>query len=190
MLTFDGCLIETLYKSGFGEPLLSWFKSYLADRVQWVKVFGCKSSISNVSFGVPQGGHLSLLLFSLYINGIKGTVKNCEVLVFANDLKLFSKIESLSDCSALQNDFNNLVSWCNSIGLQFNVNKYYSMTFLKHRFAINYMYTISDSNLTSVGSKKDLGVLFNSDLNFHSHIETICCKAIKTLRLGGEGWMG
>lgn len=55
------------------------------------------------------------------------------------------------------------------------------MTFLKHRFSINYTYTIKDSSLTSVGSKKDLGVLFNSNLNFHSHIETKCCKAIKTL---------
>jgi hypothetical protein len=117
---FDhGCLIETLYKSGFGEPFLSWFKSYLADRVQWVKVFGCKSSISNVSSRVLQGGHLFSVLFSLYINGIKGVLKNCELLMFANDVKLFSKIENLSDCSALQNDLNNLVSWCNSVGLQF-----------------------------------------------------------------------
>ncbi|XP_008181902.1 uncharacterized protein LOC103309089 [Acyrthosiphon pisum] len=51
----------------------------------------------------------------------------------------------------------------------------------KARFSIHYMYTINGSSLTSVGSKKDLGVLFNSDLNFHSHIERICCKAIKML---------
>jgi len=122
-----------------------------------------------------------LLLFSLYINDINGAVKNCDLLMFADDLKLFSKIESLSDCSALQNDRNNLVSWCNSIGLQFNVNKCHSMTFLKHRFAINYTYAINGFNLTSVGSKKDLGFLFNSDLNFYSHIETICWKAKRKL---------
>ncbi|XP_008190178.1 uncharacterized protein LOC103312002 [Acyrthosiphon pisum] len=90
-----GRLIETLYKTGFGEPLLSWFKSYLSDRVQWVKVFGCKSSISKVSSGVPQGGHLSPILFSLYVNGIKEIVKNCELLMFADDLKLFKKIDNL-----------------------------------------------------------------------------------------------
>ncbi|XP_050066238.1 uncharacterized protein LOC126555352 [Aphis gossypii] len=97
-----GRLIETLYKTGFGEPLLSWFKSYLSDRVQWVKVFGCKSSISKVSSGVPQGGHLSPILFSLYVNGIKEMVENCELLMFADDLKLFRKIENLSDCSMLK----------------------------------------------------------------------------------------
>jgi len=110
-----GCLIDALYKSGFGEPLLSWFKSYLSDRVQWVKVFGYKSSISKVSSGVPQGGHLSPILFSLYVNGIKGVIKNCEFLIFADDLKLFRKIENLSDCSALQDDLNNMVAWLNTI---------------------------------------------------------------------------
>lgn len=95
-----GCLTDTLYKSGFGDPLLSWFKSYLADRVQWVKVSDCKSVTSKFSSGVSQGGHLSPILFSLYVNGIKAVVKNCELLMFADDLKLFPKIENLSDCIA------------------------------------------------------------------------------------------
>jgi len=29
--------------------------------------------------------------------------------------------------------------------------------------------------------KKDLGIIFNTDLNFHSHTEMICCKALNTL---------
>lgn len=32
-----------------------------------------------------------------------------------------------------------------------------------------------------MGSKKDLGIVFNSDLNFHSHTEMMCCEALKTL---------
>lgn len=28
-------LVQVLYKSGFGDPLLSWFRSYLSDRLQW-----------------------------------------------------------------------------------------------------------------------------------------------------------
>jgi len=49
-------LIDILYKSGFGEPILSWFKSYVSDRVQWVKVLGFKSAAVPVPSGVPQGG--------------------------------------------------------------------------------------------------------------------------------------
>lgn len=117
----------------------------------------------------------------IYINGIEGAVKNCELLMFVDDLKLYSKIESVSDFSVLQNDLNNLASWCSSIGLQLNVNKCNSMAFLKHSFSINYSYAINGSSLTSVCSQKGLGVLFNSDLIFHSHIETECRRDIKTL---------
>lgn len=31
----------------FGEPLLSWFKSYLSDRKQFIKVNGVKSDITD-----------------------------------------------------------------------------------------------------------------------------------------------
>jgi hypothetical protein len=163
------------------EPLISWFKSYLADRVQWVKVFGCKSSISKVSSGVPQRGHLSPILFALYVNGIQAVVKNCELLMFADDIKLYRKIENFSDCIALQNDLNNLVSWFNKIGLQFNVAKCHSMSFLRHRSSINHIYLINGTSLIPVYIKKDLGVIFNTDLNFHTHTENICCKALKIL---------
>jgi len=38
-------LSEFLYKSGFGEPLLYWFKSYLSGRFQFVKIYGCKFEV-------------------------------------------------------------------------------------------------------------------------------------------------
>lgn len=91
-------LVQVLYKTGFGDPLLSWFRSYLSDRLQWIKINGHKSSVSFVPSGVPQGGHLSPLLFSLFLNGLKQIIPNCKFLVFADDLKLFMKIKSIDDC--------------------------------------------------------------------------------------------
>jgi len=55
------------------------------------------------------------------------------------------------------------------------------MSFLKHRSSISYTYAINGSNVTSASSMKDLGIIFNTDLNFHSHIEMLCCKALKML---------
>jgi len=44
--TFDkiihSVLMKVLASSGFGEPLLSWFSSYLSYRKQFVKIFGIK----------------------------------------------------------------------------------------------------------------------------------------------------
>lgn len=41
-----------LEASGFGEPLPSWFKSFLVDRYYYVKVFG----VSSLAFSIPSGG--------------------------------------------------------------------------------------------------------------------------------------
>jgi len=86
-------LIEVLLKSGFGEPLLSWFQSYLRDRKQIVDVHGSKSVIIDATFGIPQGGHLSPLLLAMFINNIKKVISHSHFLLFADDLQLFLKIE-------------------------------------------------------------------------------------------------
>jgi retron-type reverse transcriptase len=85
----------------FEDPLLSWFGSYLKNRKQYVKVFGYKSAICNIPSGVPQGGHISPLLFSLFINSIKSVIRNSKFLLFADDLKLFLKFSCESDCQLL-----------------------------------------------------------------------------------------
>jgi hypothetical protein len=59
-------LIDILYKSDFGEPIISWFKSYLSERVQWVKMLGFKSAAVPVLSGVPRCGYLSLFFFVIY----------------------------------------------------------------------------------------------------------------------------
>jgi len=174
-------LIDVLYKSGFGEPILSWFKSYLSGREQWVKVLGFKSAAVSVPSGVPQGGHLSPLLFSLFVNGIAKAAPKCKFLMFADDLKLFCKIESEADCVALQNELDFICLWFSTLGLQFNINKCKSMSFTRCRVAINYLYTINGSVIDRVTSNNDLGVLFTDDLNFRPHIDSICFRALKSL---------
>ena len=58
-----GCL-----QSWFGVcgSALSWFTSYLADRVQSVKIGSVLSDTCKLLYGVPRGSVLGPLLFSLY----------------------------------------------------------------------------------------------------------------------------
>jgi hypothetical protein len=99
-------LIDVLYKAGFGEPLLSWFKSYITMRKQWVKNLDCRSSFINVTSGVPQGGYLSPILFAIFINGLNTAIKHCRFLAFADDVKLFSHVNSIDDCTRLPSELN------------------------------------------------------------------------------------
>lgn len=79
--------MKVLFDTGFGEPLLTWFSSYIHGRKQFVKLFDVKSDIIDVLSGVLQGGHLSSLLFALFINDIKNYFSNCRFLLFTDDLK-------------------------------------------------------------------------------------------------------
>jgi retron-type reverse transcriptase len=81
-------LVQDLNVSGIGEPLLSWFSSYLSHRYKWVNLFGVKSNIYLATSGVPQGGHLSPLLFSLFINSVPSVLSNSRILSFADDIDL------------------------------------------------------------------------------------------------------
>ena len=62
-----------------------------------------------------------------------------------------------------------------------NVSKCQSMSFYRSKNVIVHNYTINDTVLESVTSKKDLGVLLTSNLNYHSHIQSMGCKAYKML---------
>ena len=65
-----------------------WFSSYLTNRQQRVKLDGCKSSYLNITCGVPQGSILGPLLFLIYINDMKNSVKNSILHHFADDTNL------------------------------------------------------------------------------------------------------
>jgi len=80
-------LMKILESNGFGEPLLSWFRSYLTNHTQYIKVFGVMSELNFVPPGMPQRGHLSPILFFLFINSIKCVIHNSQFLLFADDLK-------------------------------------------------------------------------------------------------------
>jgi hypothetical protein len=98
---FDGVIHITLIKilkaSGFWELLLSWFNSYLKNRIHYVKVFGIKSEVNNIPPCIPQGGHLSSILFSLFINN-KHFIRNSRFLMFVDDLKIFLVIRCINYC--------------------------------------------------------------------------------------------
>ena len=63
-------LLSKLKYYGLDENAISWFKSYLSDRKQYVEIENVKSSIKDIQTGVPQGSTLGPLLFIIYMNDI------------------------------------------------------------------------------------------------------------------------
>ena len=80
------------------------------------------SEWSNVVSGVPQGSVLGPILFLIYVNDIPSVVDS-HLLLFADDIKLYRRIQSENDTVQLQEDINNLLNWSNTCLLNFNIPK-------------------------------------------------------------------
>lgn len=131
--------------------LISLILSYLSNRKQIVCLYGEKSECITPQSSVPQGSILSPLLFALFINDLPEQIKS-NILLFADDLKLFSIINTTEDARNLQRDIDTIVSWCNRNDLQLNTNKCYFISFSRKHESAQLLngYNINGSSITRV----------------------------------------
>jgi len=97
-------LLAKLQKLGFHSSILNWLKSYLDGRIYRVECNGVFSSPYVATSGLPQGSALGPFLFITFINDLSYCITNSEFLLFADDLKIFRSVNSISDSELLQND--------------------------------------------------------------------------------------
>ena len=162
---------------------LSLLNSYLNNRQQRVVISGSSSEFFPVLSGVPQGSVLGPLLFVLYIDDLAEyfcrTSRN--ILLFADDCKLFRNVSHEQDVELLQNDIFTFVSWCDKWLLKVNPQKSTTVTISLKKFPIKSAYFINDDAVSSVSSHKDLGVVIDSKLNFNDHITATSKSAMRLL---------
>lgn len=174
-------LLQKLHIIGVRGHLLDWFRSYLNNRKQAVVLNGFTSSWRSIPSGVPQGSLLGPLLFIIFINDIDTCFINSNYLLFADDMKIFRKVNNSLDEALLQDDLQRLDQYCTNNSLDLNVDKCYFIVFTRKRKPFMCSFKIKNQSLNQVYSTKDLGVTHDSKLLFDSHIDNIVGKASRAM---------
>ena len=115
-------LMKKVREIGIDGEIADWIENWLTNRVQRVVVGGVHSDWKEVSSGVPQGSILGPVLFSIFINDLDSNLIN-EVLKFADDTKVWGRVDSVEDVSKMQEDLNRLGLWSEKNLMPFNVSK-------------------------------------------------------------------
>lgn len=174
-------LTHKLGALGIHGSLHEWLGSYSTNRKQVVKLKNRLSEEILVKSGVPQGGHLSTILFIAFINDISDCFEDCSILLYADDLKIYRTVRDVGDCIRIQDNLNKFSQWCTNNGLALNLGKCKVMRFYRNSHPVFFNYSIDSTLLEPTSIFKDLGVFFDPTLNFKAHYNFIVNKAFKLL---------
>ena len=165
-------LLMKIKALGIHEKARLWIAAWLRDRRQRVVVNGEMSAWTSVTSGVPQGSILGPLLFLVFIDDLDRGMKS-SVLKFADDTKLFNRVNGLDDRDVLQRDLELATEWAGKWQMEFNVKKCKNMHIgPKNRQAD---YVMGDHTLGMVEEEKDLGVYMHNSLS----VSHMCAKAVR-----------
>ena len=175
-------LLSKLKSLGIAGELLLWFKAYLTDRIQCVRVNNAISDFMPVISGVPQGSILGPLLFVLFINNLPTQLKSAHTFLFADDTKCLQPIRCPEDALSLQTDLDSIFQWSKISNLTFNESKCVHLHFWNF-YSSEFDYTIDSKLVSCKESTKDLGILITNSLNWSLHYNHIIAKSYRMLGL-------
>lgn len=172
-------LMDDLCKAGIQSDALLLLRSYIEGREQKVLINSTLSLSREVSFGVPQGSVLGPILFSLYSSKLSKIMAAHDIdhHMYADDTQVYLP---LTDISASQEKINTLLSdiklWMSQRKLKLNpgktevilINGNLNSDVATQAKNINFV----DDTVTCT-KVRDLGLFFDTKLNFEDHFNYI-----------------
>ena len=178
-------LLERLSKwFGFSGEVLDWFKSYLENRKQAVKIGNVVSNNRTLTTGVPQGSVLGPLLFSLYTVPLSREIasfKGIDHHLYADDTQVYLSINPESpelDLFKLGECLSRVQLWMHDNILKLNPDKtefiLIGTDYMRKKFAALFPCEILGNEVLPADHVRNLGVMFDSDFSFSKHISNVC----------------
>lgn len=179
-------LLEKLDKYGIRGVPHRWFRSYLENRQQCVKIDcqecmdGCQiSSTRAVTCGVPQGSVLGPILFIIFLNDLPVGVGDCSVTMYADDASiLIAKPDIAGAAHALNQKLEVIHSWFSGNKLFLNLDKTHFVYFHTYQDAKQFQFDVRAGGVHVGGaaSVNFLGVRLDETLCWSEHCSAIVSK--------------
>ena len=178
-------LLSKLEHYGIRGTALTWFKSYLSDRMQCTEIGGIRSKLDYIKCGVPQGSILGPLLFLLYINDIVMSSDVFKFILFADDTSLFYSHKDQNEATKIMNkELSKISHWLAANKLSLNVGKSKLLIFTNQKIKTSGLELfINGERLEEVDFAKYLGVLIDNKLTWKNQIDAINLKLSKGIGL-------
>ena len=168
-------LIAKLEAYGFNRDALAILISYLSERWQRTKINTSFSTWSDILSSVPQGSILGPLLFNIYINDLFFQIVYTHACNFADDTTLNAFSTKLEDLLYnLEYDIQSAIMWFDINYMKLNKDKCH---FLVSDNITEHLWTkVGDELIWESREVKLLGITIDKNLNFNSHLTTLCKK--------------
>jgi len=158
---------------------LCWFRSYLKGRKQFVSVENADSDVLDIDSGVPQGSILGPLLFLIYINDLRYSIKSGLVQHFADDTVILFRNSSLKIINVtLSREISTLYDWLCANKLSLNSDKSDALLFrpINKKSQIKLKVKFKHKRIHVSGWTKYLGVILDSKLSWRRQITELSKK--------------
>ena len=178
-------------KIGIKGTALQWFRSFLFDRQQKVKIHGFTSSLLITLYGVPQGSVLGPVLFNIYVSSLSEVMKSSGVFSssYADDtnarLQLSLQFQYFNISQRIPKLIGEIQSWMNNHFLKLNPQKTEIILLYppqdKNTNKLNGIF-VDDNCLRFSKNVKLLGVQLDSNLSFDHHVNDIVATSMYHLK--------
>ena len=173
-------LLNELRSFNIDQTLIFWFRSFLTNRTQAVRVGVSLSPWKQVNGGIPQGTKLGLTLFAVMIDKL---LRNWHMRTkYVDDTTAFEIIPRNS-ISMLDLVVREIHDYCIDHKMKLNPKKCKEMfvNFMNNTNTVMRAVCISDQVVERVKTYKLLGVIISDDLKWNSHVDHVIAKSSKRL---------
>ena len=168
-----------------------WFSSYLQNRHKSVKIKGTFSDKGTLSYGAPQGSVLGPVLFTLYTTPLSTIIPSFDINqhLYAGDTQIYMSLSvsnAKESLKKLQHCLMSVSAWMTGSKLKLNPSKteflLIGIKLRREKIFNNFPCLLLGQDTNPSTSVKNLGVLFDSSLNFREHISQTCRACLYHIR--------